>query len=47
MSSLRDKGLADENNRALMERGYPPGPPQAAAKKLNLRDINTYQALHA
>ena len=26
--------------------GYPPGPTREVAKKLNLRDINTYQKLH-
>ena len=52
----------DENNKKLMELGYPPGPSQVLhcvlrfspsqllsqneAKRLNLRDIYTYQRLH-
>ena len=44
--SLRDRGLADSRNQALMQKGYPPGPPKEVAKKLNLKDINTYQRLH-
>ncbi len=45
-TTLREKGLEDERNKSLMSKGYPPGPPQAIAKKLNLRDINTYMKLH-
>ena len=43
---LRSEGMNDTENQRLMAAGYPPGPHKAAAKRLNLRDINTYQRLH-
>eukprot|EP00756_Hemistasia_phaeocysticola_P012084 Hpha_TRINITY_DN15171_c0_g1::TRINITY_DN15171_c0_g1_i1::g.130169::m.130169 len=36
----------DARNKRFMEMGYPPGPTKAVAKRLNLRDIYTYQKLH-
>ena len=45
-ANLREVGLRDERNVQLMNKGYPPGPPKSIAKKLDLRNIETYTALH-
>eukprot|EP01065_Artemidia_motanka_P037847 TRINITY_DN46753_c0_g1_i1.p1 TRINITY_DN46753_c0_g1~~TRINITY_DN46753_c0_g1_i1.p1 ORF type:complete len:639 (+),score=207.03 TRINITY_DN46753_c0_g1_i1:55-1917(+) len=36
----------DARNQRFMAMGYPPGPTKKVAKKLNLRDIYTYERLH-
>jgi len=46
MSNIREAGLKDARNVEFMKKGYPPGPPKEVAKRLNLRDINTYMRLH-
>ena len=46
MSNLVKESLEGERNKKFMNMGYPPGPTKQAAKKMNFKDINTYQKLH-